>query len=129
MLATAAGLEDLVACGLLSFDSVLWVDAATEETLGKLVPQLAALTELATELDQRLAGAGMGGLEGVVALYGRLKAVLDGIAAEDLERMAARIESLQRTLGEVERRLAALRELKVLLEPSEAPGRDEPEQP
>ncbi len=95
---------------------MLWVDAGAEEALGQLVPQLAALAELAADLDGRLAGAGMGGLEGVVALYGRMKAVLDGIAAEDLERMAARIETLQQALTEIDRRLAALRELKALVD-------------
>jgi hypothetical protein len=84
--------------------------------MDELLPQLAALTQLASELDVRLAEAGLGGLEGAVALHARLRAVLDGVTVDDLDRMRAHVAHVQEELRAAASGLAALLELKRLLE-------------
>lgn len=102
---------------LLRIGLVFWLDVGAEATSAEaLVAQLAALTRVAEELDARLAVAGVGGLEGAAGICERLRAVLDGISPDDLERMRRRVSELEAELADVARRLAALRELKALLE-------------
>jgi hypothetical protein len=106
---------------LAAVHPVFWRDAtAEEEPTEQLVPGLAALTQLTCELDARLASAGVAGLQGAVELYQRLRSVLDGISAQDIERMTALVATVQRDLVELDRRLAELRELKSALERVEA---------
>ncbi len=82
----------------------------------ELVAQVGALTRVAEELDARLAGAGIGGLEGAVAICQRLRTIFAGVSAADIERMLGRVAALQAELEEVARRLASLRELKATIE-------------
>jgi len=96
---------------------VFWLDARLETaSLEELVPQLEALGRVASEIDARLARVGLGGLDGAVALHERLHAVLDAVSRDDLERMARQVEAVRRDLEGAARRIAALRELKVLLD-------------
>lgn len=96
---------------------VFWRDATAEEaTTEQLVPGLAALTQFTCELDARLASLGVEGLHGVVDLYQRLRSVLDGVTLEDIERMTALVATIRRDLVELDRRLAALREMKAMLD-------------
>jgi hypothetical protein len=99
---------------------VFWLDLFSADLSAEtLAPQLEALGRLASELDVRFAGAGLGGIEGVVALHERLRAVLDGLTAEDLERMTRQVAAIERALTEIRSRLDALRELKALVEGTE----------
>jgi hypothetical protein len=96
---------------------VFWLELALAEVSAEtLVPQLEALGQLASELDVRFGGAGLGGIEGAVALHQRLRAVLDGLAVEDLERMARQVAALEQAITEIRRRLEELRDLKTLIE-------------
>ena len=97
--------------------AVFWLDAgAADGSMETLVPQLRALAQLASELDARLAGAGLGGMEQAVALHERLRSVLDGLTAADLDRMARQVEEAKRALETMMDRLAELKALKALLE-------------
>ena len=89
--------------------------------MSDLVPQVEALTQFTSELDARLAGAGIGGIEAAVAVYERLRGVFEGVSVTDLERMAARVAHLQTELAAIDRRLAVLRELKATLDRVESP--------
>ena len=101
---------------------VFWLDLASARVSAEtLVPELEALGRLASELDVRFAGAGLGGIEGAVELHQRLRALLDGLTAEDLERMARQVTAVEQAMREIRRRLEELRELKRLLEGSEPP--------
>jgi hypothetical protein len=106
-----------VAYGLLAMGFVFWLGARWEAvSLEELVPQLEALGRVASELDARLARVGMGGIEGAAALHERIRAVVDAVSRDDLERMTRQVEHMQRELGEIARGLAALRDLKTLLD-------------
>jgi hypothetical protein len=99
---------------------VFWLDLALAKVSAEtLAPELDALGRLASELDVRFAGAGLGGIEGAVALHQRLRAVLDGLTVEDLERMARQVAAVEQALTEIRRRLEELRELKMLIEGAE----------
>jgi hypothetical protein len=97
--------------------TVFWRDEPILEAGGmeRLARELAALATFASEIDGKLAGAGVDGLDGAADLHRRLHAVLDGISCEELGRMAARVQQLVRELEDVERRMTALRELKTVL--------------
>jgi prefoldin subunit 5 len=100
---------------LAAIHRVFWCDVRDGEvSMEQLVRQVAALTQFTSELDGRLAG--IGGIEGAVGLYHRLRDVLAGVAAADIDRMTEQVASLQRALADVERRLAGLRALKAALE-------------
>ena len=99
---------------------VFWLDLALADVSAEtLVPQLDALGRLASELDVRFAGAGLGGIEGAVAMHQQLRAVLDGLTLEDLDRMAGQVAAVEGAMREIRRRLEALRELKTLIEGAE----------
>jgi NADH dehydrogenase FAD-containing subunit len=103
---------------LLTF--VFWLELAMAEVSAEtLVPQLEALGRLASEVDVRVAGAGLGGIEGAVALHQKLRAILDGLTVEDLERMARQVAALEQAMTEIRRRLEELLELKTLVEATE----------
>jgi prefoldin subunit 5 len=107
---------------LLPIGPVFWLDVGAEATsMETLVAQLSALIQVAEELDARMMGEGVGGLEGAAAICERLRAVLDGIVPADLELMMRRVAELETELAEVAGRLAAVRELKALLERIEPP--------
>lgn len=96
---------------------VFWLDTqGAEVSVSDLVAQIAALTELAAELDRRLAEGGVGGIEAVVALYQRMRTVLEGVTVADIEHMMAQVAHLQGELAAIDRRLAALRDLKTMLD-------------
>ena len=98
--------------------AVFWRDEPSFEAgaMERLALELAALAAFASELDGKLAATGVGGLEGVVGLHRRLLAVVDRVSSEDLARMAAQVQDLVRGLEDLVRRLAALRELKTVLD-------------
>ena len=96
---------------------MFWLEVGAEKvSMGDVVAQVQALTQLAGDLDARLAEGGVGGLAGACAIYERLRDVLDGVSVEDLERMMRQVAELQNELVEVARRVAAVRELKALLD-------------
>ena len=102
---------------------VFWLDVGAEATsLEELVVQVDALARVAEEVDARLAGAGVGGLDGAVAIVARLRAVFDGVSSADLERMLGKVAALHAELEDVSRRLAAIRELKAKIEHGPASG-------
>jgi NADH dehydrogenase FAD-containing subunit len=101
---------------------VFWLRLASAGVSAEtLTPQLEALGQLASELDVRFAGAGLGGIEGAVVLHERLRAVLDGLTVEDLERMARQVAAVEGAMREIRRRLEELRDLKALVEGAEPP--------
>lgn len=96
---------------------MFWLEVGAERvSMGDVVAQVEALTQLAGEIDARLAAGGVGGLAGACAIYEQLRGVLDGVSVADLERMTRQVADLQRDLVEVARRVAAVRELKALLD-------------
>jgi hypothetical protein len=96
---------------------VFWREIGAEKiALADVVEQAEALTTVAAELDRRLAHAGVGGLEGAVAIYERLRDVFDGISIADVERMARRVAELQAELALLARRIESVRELKIVLD-------------
>jgi hypothetical protein len=98
---------------------VFWREIGAEKVaLADVVEQAEALTTVAGELDDRLARAGVGGLEGAVAIYERLREVFDGVSIADVERMARQVAELQGELTALARRLEAVRELKAMLDRS-----------
>jgi threonine dehydratase len=114
-----------MARSLLPIALVFWLEVGAERvSMGDIVAQVEALSQLAGDLDARLASAGVGGLAGAVAIYERLRDVLAGVSIVDLERMARQVADLERELKEVDRRLAAVRELKTLLDRLEPPARE-----
>ena len=108
---------------LAAVHRVFWLDTSPGEvSMEQLVRQIAALTQFTSELDGRLADVGIGGIDGEVELYRRLRSVLDGFTAADLDRMVSQVATLQRALADVERQLAGLRELKAAVERVAEPG-------
>jgi hypothetical protein len=102
---------------------VFWLDAgAAEGAMETLVPQLQALALVASELDARLLGAGLGGIDEAVSLHTRLRTVLDGFTAADLDRMARQVEEAKRALEAIVRHLNELKTLKDLVERVEPPA-------
>jgi hypothetical protein len=96
---------------------VFWLEVGDENvSMGEVVAQVQALTQLAGEIDARLAAGGVGGLSGACAIYAQLRGVLDAVSAADLERMTRQVADLQRHLEQVARRVAAIKDLKVLLD-------------
>jgi hypothetical protein len=96
---------------------VFWREIGAEKVaLADVVDQAEALTTVAAELDRRLARAGVGGLEGAVAIYERLRDVFDGVSIADVERMARQVAELQGELATLARRIEAVRELKLMLD-------------
>ena len=102
---------------LAPIDMVFWLELSSAKvTADTLAPQLEALGRLASELDVRFAGAGLGGIEGAVTLHARLRAALDGLDLDDIERMARQVAAVEEALLEIRRRLEELRDLKLLLD-------------
>jgi hypothetical protein len=105
---------------LAPYGVVFWLDLASAAVSAEtLVPQLEALGKLASELDVRFAGAGLGGIEGAVGLHERLRAVLDGLSLEDLDSMARQVAAVEAAMREIRRRLEEIRDLKALVEGAE----------
>jgi hypothetical protein len=99
---------------------VLWLEAAADPaSVGDVVARIAALSQVAAEIDVRLAQAGLGGLEAIATLYERLRTALGDVTADDLARMAEEVGRLKAALEATDRQLAMLRELKDLLERAE----------
>jgi hypothetical protein len=96
---------------------VFWREIGAQKiALADVVEQAEALTTVAAEIDRRLAHAGVGGLEGAVAVYDRLRAVFDGVSIADVERMARQVADLQGELTALARRIESVRELKIMLD-------------
>ena len=96
---------------------MFWREIGAEKVaLADVVAQAEALTTVAAELDRRLANAGVGGLEGAVAIYERLRDVFDGVSIADVERMARQVVELQGELAALARRIESVRELKIMLD-------------
>ena len=80
--------------------------------LTQLLPPLAALAHFTTELRRRLAATGLEGLEGMLELYGRLRATLDRVPRAELERIRGDVVGLEAWLHEVARLLEDLQRVK-----------------
>jgi hypothetical protein len=93
----------------------LTTQAETGDGVGQILPEIEALTEFATDLNRRLAAAGVDGVDGAREVYRRVEQVLHGISLADLERMREGIGVLERAMNELAGRLAAIRRLKELL--------------
>jgi hypothetical protein len=95
----------------------VWIalDNGRADGVEQVLATLAAIGQFAAEIESRLAGDGVQGIPGTVALYRRLRATLDDIPSARLEAMRAEIEALERWLGEAARCLAALARLKQLV--------------
>jgi hypothetical protein len=94
---------------------VLWLDQEGDDDVRHVAAEVDALSGFVAELDARLGQVGVGGLAGAVEAYRKIRSVLDGVSAADIERLAGRLERLRHELVAMERRLAAVRELKTLL--------------
>jgi hypothetical protein len=77
-----------------------------------VLPELAAVVRFAADLGQRLEGANVDGVAGTVALSERLRAVLDGIAEDDILAARASVRALEAWLGELLCRVEELRAMK-----------------
>lgn len=105
---------------LAAHRDVFWLDVRGDEgVVGALSARLAAIEQLAGDLDGRLKAGGVAGLAGVARVYEQIRAVLDGVSIDDLRRMADEVERLQRELTDVDRRLATFREIKRLFDAME----------
>ena len=95
---------------------MFWREIGAQKiALADVVEQAEALTTVAAEIDRRLAHAGVGGVEGAVAIYERLRVVFDGVSSADVERMARQVADLQGELTALARRIESVRELKIML--------------
>ena len=79
-----------------------------EQTLS----ELEALTQFMADVRRRLGDDGIEGVEGTAMLYRRLRAVVDGVPAPELERMRAEVAGLERWFGKLARGLEDLAGLK-----------------
>jgi hypothetical protein len=108
---------------LAAHRDVFWLDVrAGEATVGALSVRLAALEQLAGDLDERLKAGGVAGLAGAARIYEQIRTVLDEVSADDLRRMADEVVRMQAELADIDRRLAAMREMKRLLDRLETPS-------
>ena len=94
---------------------MMWlaVGAASERGsgLGHLLLELASITRFTTELEQRLAGAGLGGLGRVGELHRSVVELLAAVSP-DVTRARATVAELVASLRGMEDALASLRRLK-----------------
>lgn len=81
----------------------------------QVLAQLEAIVHFTEELRARLGTGGAHGVEGVLALYGRMKSALDTIPATEIDRIAAEVEALGRVVDEMRHDLSSLKRLKELL--------------
>ncbi|HZP42781.1 MAG TPA: hypothetical protein VFD84_14900 [Candidatus Binatia bacterium] len=93
--------------------NALSADAPVEEVL----PHLEALAQFTAELRARLdapgdGGAPVGGIEGILALHRRVKALVDAVADDALARAIADVAALAERLHGVQRDLEALARVK-----------------
>ena len=96
---------------------MFWREIGAEKVvLADVVEQAEALTTVAAELDRQLTDVGVGGLEGAVAIYERLREVFDGVSIADVERMARQVAELQSDLTALAQRIESVRELKIMLD-------------
>ena len=107
-----------VACGLLPQAAMLWLAIGAEDERGegmdRLLPQLAAILRVTSELERRLAGDGIGGLAAVRELHRRIVDILTTVAP-DVARARETVDDLVASLHAMEERLAGIRRLKIEL--------------
>ena len=77
--------------------------------------QLDALGLFTGELERRLADAGVGGVDGALDFYRRLRTALESVPMPEIDRLRADVDALSRELTEIARRLETLRALKETL--------------
>ena len=82
----------------------------------EILPRLEALLAYTRELEHRLAGAGVGGLEATVALYRRLAVALDAIPMLELGRIVASARTLAADFAALAGALGDIRRLKAIVE-------------
>lgn len=87
-------------------------DGADAGVLEELLPRLEALGRFTADLQQRFAGAGLGGIGDALNLRQRLETTLARVPADELERTRARVRALETWLGEVTRTIERLRRMK-----------------
>lgn len=78
----------------------------------QILAQLEAIVHFTEELRARLGTGGADGVEGVLALYGRMKGALDAIPVAEIDRITAEVEALGRVVDEMRRDLSSLKRLK-----------------
>jgi hypothetical protein len=104
-----------MACSLLDHPGMMWlaVGAASERGSGleHLLLELASITRFTNELEQRLAGAGLGGLGRVRELHRSVVELLAAVSP-DVARARATVAELVAALRGMEDALASLRRLK-----------------
>ena len=83
-----------------------------DDDLVHVLPELEAIAQFASDLNDRLARVGVGGLDGTLELYRRLRATLDRIAPGDITCVRGHVAALERWLEDVARCLDDLARLK-----------------
>jgi hypothetical protein len=82
-----------------------------------VLPRIEAVLRFASELDEQLAAAGVGGIVGALELSRRVRELLASIDRAELEAARATVTRLEEVLGEVAGTLARVRRLKELVPP------------
>jgi hypothetical protein len=88
------------------------LDGEKSEGREEILPRLNALLEFTDGLEQRLSVDGIDGIAGALALYRRLKALLDALSDGDIARRKADVESVQHWLEDIAHGLEEVRRLK-----------------
>jgi hypothetical protein len=82
----------------------------------QILPRLETIVRFADELRGRLGDGGSDGIDGVLGLYRRLRAVLEAVPAAEFDRILAEIDGLMRRLATVRDDLEHLRQLRARLD-------------
>jgi len=91
----------------------MWLALANRLGIGdELARELASIVRFAEDLHARMSSSGIAGLDGALAAHARLRSVLDGVSANELAEMSARIAALAGRLAEILERLERLRRVK-----------------
>jgi hypothetical protein len=106
---------------LLVLASTVWLSLDTDQAAHDLsgaeqvLPQLEALLQFGRDLEQRLATVGVEGAAGILGLYRRLRAVLDGVPEGEIERRIAEAQALERGFAALAAQLREIQRLKGLV--------------
>ncbi|HEV7733818.1 MAG TPA: hypothetical protein VGR62_16735 [Candidatus Binatia bacterium] len=89
---------------------MLWLVATPADD--DLVAAHDALVRVAADLDRRLDGAGLHGVDDVLDAHRRLRAVIDGLASDDVARMTETVAAVRDWVETVAAQLERLRAIK-----------------
>jgi len=90
-------------------------DGGDPDPLERVLPQLEAVARFADELRSRVAADGIDGIDGMLNVHRRLRAVLDDIPRDELERMRGAVAELTRALEDIARCLDHMARIKALV--------------